>query len=380
MGGLGLRNAELHSSAAFLSSQASCHELCNKLDSNHTWNPNDESSDCYAALMDYNNKVQPDNKLQLSEDPCPRQQLLSKFIDDQLLDTIREESSTNTHFQAHLNLTTASGAGSWLHAVPAKALGTHVDPSLYKTMIQRWIRQPLFETEFHCPLCDEVVDRFGDHCLTCACGGDRTKRYNLLRNEVYFLCNSAGLNPELERQGLLQPLPPVSTVQDSGVDRDPNLLRRPADIYLPRWRRGLPAALDLAVTSGLRNDLVDRTAQDGTTAVKSYEAFKRSYLNTESSCKENGITFIPIICKADGGGWGQAAHAVWGELAKYKSSMTGESSSITATHLLQSLGLILHRENARAILRRSHDNIDSNFRELLAASAACNSSETMYEM
>ena len=121
--------------------------------------------------------------------------------------------------------------------------------------------------------------------------------------------------------------------------------------------------------------MVQRSAEDGSTAVKSYEAFKRSYMNTEATCTENGITFIPIICEADGGGWGPAAHAVWSEIAKQKSSMTGEPHSVTATQLLQSLGLILHKENARAILRRSHCNIESDFSELLAASAACSSTE-----
>ena len=169
-------------------------------------------------------------------------------------------------------------------------------------------------------------------------------------------------------------------MQENGLNRDRDENRRPADVYLPRWRRGAPAALDFAVTSGLRRDVVERSSVDGSSVTKDYEHFKRTYLDTESKCREEGITFIPIICEADGGGWGPAAHAVFSELAKYKSSMTGESSSITATYLLQSLGLILHKENARAILRRSHSNIDSDISELLAASAAFSSSEVTYEM
>ena len=96
-------------------------------------------------------------------------------------------------------------------------------------------------------------------------------------------------------------------------------------------------------------------------------------MNTANICQEEGIVFIPIICEADGGGWGPAAHAVWSELAKYKSVLTGERDSITACHLLQCLGLILHRENARAILRRSYSSNMANedIRELLAASVAC---------
>ena len=86
---------------------------------------------------------------------------------------------------------------------------------------------------------------------------------------------------------------------------------------------------------------------------------------------EEGITFIPIICEADGGGWGPEAHKVWSELAKQKAIISGEQNSIIVNQLLQSLGLILHRENARSILRRSPGTFGENCSELLAASTAC---------
>ena len=273
-----------------------------------------------------------------------------------------------------MNLTTASGAGSWLHSLPSKSLGTHIDPLLFRTTILRWLRVPLYESEYHCPFCDGVVDRFGDHCLVCSCGGDRTKRHNLIRNEVFHLCYSAGLNPELERPGLLRPRPLFGSAYESGEVRDPNVDRRPADVYLPSWRRGIPAALDIAVTSGLRRDVVESSARDGSSAVSNYETFKRSYLDTENNCREEGIKFIPLVCEANGGGWGPAGLAVWKELAKQKSIVSGEPNSITAGHLLQTLGIILHKENARAILRRSPNNNNENnkeYRALLAASAAC---------
>ena len=171
--------------------------------------------------------------------------------------------------------------------------------------------------------------------MTCSCGGDRTKRHNLLRNEIYHQCNSSGLSPELERPGLLQLRPLIGSSQESGAARDPNVDRRPADVYLPKWRRGTPVAFDIAVTSGLRNDLVHRSAEDGSAATIMYEDFKRSYLNTETICQEEGISFIPLVCEA-------AAGRVWSELAKHKSFLTGEQSSVLATRLLESLGLILH--------------------------------------
>ena len=136
--------------------------------------------------------------------------------------------------------------------------------------------------------------------------------------------------------------------------------------------------MDLAVTSGLRSDMVQKSVTDGTSAVKAYEEFKRTHMQTEAICQDEGITFIPIICEAVGGGWGPAANKVWSVLAKNKSTLTGETVSITITRLLQSLGLILHRENARAILRRGTQNsedINVNFSELLGAYVACGSNK-----
>ena len=73
MGGLGLRRIGLHSPAAFLSSQAACHELCSRLDPKYTWNPRDIQSNIYSAITDFNMRVEPDNQLQFDGNTCPRQ-------------------------------------------------------------------------------------------------------------------------------------------------------------------------------------------------------------------------------------------------------------------------------------------------------------------
>ena len=334
----------------------------------YTWDPEDTQTFIQEALEDYNSKVTPESKVDLKEECDIRQQNLSQALDKSTLKNIKLENQHNVHYQAHLNLTTNSGAGSWLHAVPSRALGTHVDPLIYGTMVKRWLRVPIYPVEYHCPYCDDMVDRYGDHCLTCACGGDRTKRHNLLRNAVFHHCNSIGLNPELERPGLLQQRPLLGAAQENGIGRDTDGSRRPADVYLPKWRRGTPAALDFAVTSGLRADMINRSAEDGSAASKSYEDYKCYYMDTKSKCEEEGITFIPVICEANGGGWGPAANIVWNDLAKHKSLLTGETKSIIAAQLLQSLGIILHRENARAVLRRAPNSLGHDSEELLAAS------------
>ena len=59
-----------------------------------------------------------------------------------------------------------------------------------------------------------------------------------------------------------------------------------------------------------------------------------------------------MVVEAHGGGWGPAAKGVWRFLARAKAAQTGQDESATAQELAQRIDITLHRENARAILRR----------------------------
>ena len=217
-------------------------------------------------------------------------------------------------------------------------------------------------------MCGEVIEFYGDHCLVCSCGGDRTKRHHLLRNETFFMYSSAGLSPELEKPSLLQPRPWDGAPCEDGSKPDNSDARRPADVYLPRFRRGTAACLDFAVTSGLRSDVLHATLQSASAPALRYEDFKENYLNTKAACEAEGMQFIPMIAEACGGSWGPQAHKVWSELAKSMASATGDLESTAATHIFQNMGFILHKENARAILRRTASPVLAG-ESLLAAAA-----------
>ena len=268
-----------------------------------------------------------------------------------MFEFLREPAQADLARQTHLDLISARGAGQWLHTIPTKALHKDVDPLTFKTQIQRQLRVPIFDSEFFCPLCDGVVDVFGDHCLVCSGGGDRTKRHNLLRNECHRLCRAAGLNSELEKQDLLLPRPLLGALPENGIASES--ARRPADVFVHRWHRGVPACLDFAVSSGLRSNLLARPASDSLLFLTEYEDFKCAHLDTKRHCEREGMTFVPMIVDAVGGSWGPQAHKVWASLAKSMALSTGELEQTTTSRIYQSMGLILHRENARAVLRRA---------------------------
>ena len=302
-------------------------------------------------MADFNTSLLPEDQLTPASEGH-RQKEVSKRIDTKTFTNIKAEAArSNVAKRAHLELTTAERAGSWLHNRPSRATGSHMDPLLFKESILTWLRMPVFEADGVCPLCDGVLDKYGDHCLVCPCGGDRTRRHNMLRNFVFHYAKSAGLNAELEKPGLLQPRPALGGLAEDGVRPSNPEARRPADVFLPRWRRGTLLALDFAVTSGLRD--IQACIRDPTAATTSFEDHKRNHLNTERMCIEDGHSFCPMVMETVGGSWGPAAVKIFSELAKAKSMLTGESVDLLLGQLYQSLGTILRRENARSIIKRA---------------------------
>ena len=76
-------------------------------------------------------------------------------------------------------------------------------------------------------------------------------------------------------------------------------------------------------------------------------------MDTADQCANEGITFLPMIAEAHSGAWGPTAKRVWLKLGKAISLVSGESGALEALRAKQNLGLVLHKENARSILRRS---------------------------
>ncbi len=115
---------------------------------------------------------------------------------------------------------------------------------------------------------------------------------------------------------------------------------------------GLPAAVDLAVTSGLQSALLNLSAVDGAAAAARYEERKRQFLGTAAQCKEAGMLFAPFVVEAEGG-LGSDARTLLNSLAHDAAKLTGEAPSVSLERATQALSVALHRANAPAIARRA---------------------------
>ena len=176
------------------------------------------------------------------------------------------------------------------------------------------------------------------------------KRHNRLRTVVAARAASAGLSPEVEKLGLLPPRPDELGACETGSCQPSG--RRPADVYLPAWGIRGPAAFDLAVTSGLKSGSVALSALHAGKVAAGYEDRKRSFQDTETLCRGQGLQFVPLVAEGIGGGWGPTAVKTWRELGGLYATRLGLTASEGTEQLLQALSVTLQRENARAVLRR----------------------------
>ena len=142
--------------------------------------------------------------------------------------------------------------------------------------------------------------------------------------------------------------------------------RRPADVYVPSWQAGRPAALDIAVTSPQRADALLGASQRSGAAAEGCEQQKRTHLGTEQDCNSAGISFIPVVLETSGGLGPSAMHVVK-TMAKSTIDAHNDGKNILRSHL-EVLCTAVRRANARAVLRR---NPDVNSGDGGIASALC---------
>ena len=95
----------------------------------------------------------------------------------------------------------------------------------------------------HCPYCpDHQLDPLGHHAVTCKQGGDVVVHHNAARDVFAQFFHRAWLGGQLE------------VGHRSGCDGTNSW---PADILVPNWMIGKPAAFDLTVVSPLNSNTLN---------------------------------------------------------------------------------------------------------------------------
>ena len=115
--------------------------------------------------------------------------------------------------------------------------------------------------------------------------------------------------------------------------------------------------MDFAVTAGLRAATLVSAAECPSSVLSKYEDFKKEYKNTAQLCAETGFDFTPVVFEAHGGSWSLSARQLFDNVAKAQRSLYKDAGECLSLRMAQRMSVTLHRESARAILRRSHEPV-----------------------
>ena len=264
--------------------------------------------------------------LSMEEARALRQKALSGLIDCEAASRLKE-AAAGTRDRARLNCVSRRGAGDWLSALPSKAFGLHLRKSEFILAVRYRLGLPVFLQEGECPMprCRSYGDKFGDHAISCAIGGERIAKHNHVRDALFQAAAQAALGPQKEPPGLL-----------------PGSDDRPADILLPFWSQGKDTALDITVVNPLQGALIDQVAQDGDGGVR--HAFNAKMAKYDDRCAAEAISFIPLAVDTFGG-WHEAALDVIAKLGRQLARHTVKEEEDVTRQLRQRLSVLLTRDN-----------------------------------
>ena len=343
-GGLGIRDPVAHAPAAYVASLLQTSELCAQIDGRFDIDDPDGGLGRAAAETELRSRVLETASWERGTAEVSQKEL-SAMVDAASLSALLSNERGDAPFQAHIALNRMPGAGVWLTAPPTED-GREIDAPLFQIALKRRLRAPVLDCDGFCPCCGRVMDKWGDHALTCDCGGDRTIRHNAIRNACFEDAAEASLRPEREKAGLLPRRPDTDELPPRAGNR------RPADVWLPRGQRGTPEALDFAVTSAMRSSLLRESASSPELVFERYERHKREYQDTARLCEAAGLHFVPMVIEAHSGGWSPLARGVLDWIAQQAAATSNNEPATVALRIAQRMSTALHRENARAILKR----------------------------
>ena len=231
LGGLGIRQASFHSSAAYISSLDHFRPLVARI----LGHVPDVPRHMASALKDLAKAAGRQDWVAIEDIDIPlHQRQLSRAIDQVSYDQL-VAGAPDSRFKALALSSAICHAGDWLNVIPSQVLGLHLYDREFRLCLQYWLGLPMVDEEVRRPICQAVADPLGDHQVGCGGNGNRIFRHDSLRDALFSAVQSAALAPRREVPSLI-----------------PGSKSCPADLYLPHWSRGWPAALDVTVISTMQ--------------------------------------------------------------------------------------------------------------------------------
>ena len=254
------------------------------------------------------------------------QKLLSAKLEDQQFTKLFANASLPD--RARLLSISSPHSSAWLSVTPSPRLNLHLDPSEFQVAIKWWLGLPVSQGQL-CPQCmSHSLDQFGHHALSCKNGPDVVSRHNRVRDTLFEFCQRACLGAQLEA--------------GSSLGHEARQTR-PADVLIPNWELGKPAAIDLCVTSPLNSNTLQVACVTPNSAAM--QAEQRKHRNNDAKCEELGWVCIPLVVESYGS-WEPEAQRCLSRLAGRLATQLGQPKSLTTNLIYGRLNLTLIRANS----------------------------------
>ena len=236
-GGLGLRAAEDHAAAAYISSLLSSQDLKESiLGKTEDQCPPTISSPLLNILVA---KMGEEASVSVLRGLAQREVSLKIDLNNLKLVTNHISGLEITRDIARLASLGLPHAGDWLNVVPSPGLGLHLRPPEFIVSVKYRLGMDIFSTNGQCTACPLPSDSRGDHAISCGYEGERISRHNHLRDAIYSTAVQACLGPTREERALI-----------------PGSEAKPADVLIPNWSGGRDTALDITVVNPLQSAMV----------------------------------------------------------------------------------------------------------------------------
>ena len=203
-----------------------------------------------------------------------------------------------------------------------------------------------------CPKCGIQLDGLGIHPQSCMAEGDATLEHSGVQDIFEDYSRRGGLRPKREAPWLLR----EDATATSG--------ERPADLLvIPQLAlaRALPdgsravrterVCFDFAVVNALGPSHWAQTSSGSGSAAEAYDAGKRQRRQTEARCREQGLTFWPVVFEQQGGR-SKAAQAAIRAIAEAIAMREGCEAKTVQRAMEDRLAVLLARGTATMIARR----------------------------
>jgi hypothetical protein len=239
----------------------------------------------------------------------------------------------NESDKARLKALTVNGATTWLNCPPNALYGVKFSDLEYYTLLSLYLGAPLLQNNTLCRRCNQELDKYGHHALSCKYGPNSIKRHNKLRNLVQKFCHEAGLQTEIEAK-----------YPNQGISEEFKVDGIPGDICVKQWFdiTYKDAYMDVVVSNIFTKTYLKKASEKRGIIAKIKEEEKKKKYNNDDQ-------FIPLSIECMGG-MGISFKRVLQRIADRIAVRKSKMYSVVMNQIRTKITALLMKENVKMIL------------------------------